>query len=141
MKSFFFKGVFSLFAPLKHATNLCCAARGHALAVWLRLVPRRPNLLRPGATYLSSLLSFAIYCNLAQAQQLSNRKYAAFKRAEVPRQHPQRVTIQPRTTQKNTKRAVSSSRPSINISKIAKTADNKNDVANKTTNSEEKNKK
>ena len=25
---------------------LCCAARGHALAVWLRLVPRRPNALR-----------------------------------------------------------------------------------------------
>ena len=25
----------------------CCAARGHALAVWLRLVPRRPNSLRP----------------------------------------------------------------------------------------------
>ena len=27
--------------------SLCCAARGHALAVWLRLVPRRPNSLRP----------------------------------------------------------------------------------------------
>ena len=26
--------------------NPCCAARGHALAVWLRLVPRRPNALR-----------------------------------------------------------------------------------------------
>ena len=27
---------------------LCCAARGHALAIWLRLVPRRPNALRAG---------------------------------------------------------------------------------------------
>ena len=26
----------------------CCAARGHALAIWLRLVPRRPNALRAG---------------------------------------------------------------------------------------------
>ena len=140
MKSFFFKGGFSLFAPLKHATNLCCAARGHALAVWLRLVPQRPNLLRHGATYLSLLLSFAIHNNLAQAQQLSNRKYASFKRAEVSRPHPQRVIIQPRTTQKNTKRTVSSARPSINISKITKTAYDKNKVANKTTKSEKKEK-
>ena len=141
MKSFFFKGVFSLFAPLKHATNLCCAARGHALAVWLHLVPRWPNLLRPGATYVSLLLSFAIHNNLAQAQQLSNRKYASFKRAEVPRPYQQRVITQPRTTQKNIQQTASTARPSINISKIAETADDKNKVANKTTKSEKKEKK
>lgn len=132
MKSFFFKGVISIFIVLR--------GQSHALAVWLHLVPRRPNLLRYGATYVALLLSFTTHNNLAQAQQLSNRKYAAFKRAEVPRQHPQRVIIQPRPTQKNTKRTVSSARPSINISKITKTTNNKNDVANKTTKSEKKEK-
>ena len=34
----------------------CCAARGHALAVWLRLVPRRPNALRPWRNKPSSAL-------------------------------------------------------------------------------------
>jgi hypothetical protein len=46
----------------KQAINLCCAARGHAIAVWLRLVPHRPNALRPGAT----LLSQNQYKNLAE---------------------------------------------------------------------------
>jgi len=132
MKSFFFKGVISIFIVLRGPS--------HALAVWLRLVPRRPNLLRPGATYVALLLSFAIHNNLAQAQQLSNRKYAEFKRTEVPRPYQQKVTISTRAAQKNTKRTVSSARPSINISKIAKTTDNKNDVANKTTKSEKKEK-
>ena len=40
------------------ARNLCCAARGHALAVWLRLVPRRPNSLRPWRNpYITSPLT------------------------------------------------------------------------------------
>ena len=30
---------FTYFTLLKHAIDLCCAARGHALAVWLRLAP------------------------------------------------------------------------------------------------------
>ena len=132
MKSFFFKGVISIFIVLRGPS--------HALAACPLLAALLGQAAPPRAIYLSLLLSFTIYDNLAQAQQLSNRKYAAFKRAEVPRQHPQRVITQPRPTQKNTKRTVSSARPSINISKIAKTTDNKNDVANKTTKSEKKEK-
>ena len=132
MKSFFFKGVISIFIVLRGPS--------HALAACPLLAALLGQAAPPRAIYLSLLLTFAINSNLAQAQQLSNRKYAAFKRAEVQRQHPQRIITQPRTTQKNTKRAVSSSRPSINISKIAKTADDKNDVANKTTKSEKKKK-
>ena len=132
MKSFFFKGVISIFIVLRGPS--------HALAACPLLAALLGQAAPPRAIYLSFLLSFAIHNNLAQAQQLSNRKYAAFKRAEVPRPHPQRVITQPRTTQKNTKRTVSSARPSINISKIAKTTDNKNDVANKTTKSEKKEK-
>ena len=133
MKSFFFKGVISIFIVLRGPWP-----RPRRLSS-PRYAPRT-NALRHGATYLSLLLSFTIHNNLAQTQQLSNRKYAAFKRAEVPRPHPQRVIIQPRTTQKNTKRTVSSARPSINISKITKTAYDKNKVANKTTKSEKKEK-
>ena len=132
MKSFFFKGVISIFIVLRGPS--------HALAACPLLAALLGQAAPPRAIYLSFLLSFAIHNNLAKAQQLSNRKYAAFKRAEVPRQHPQRVITQPRTTQKNTKRTSSSVRPSINISKIAKTTDNKNDVANKTTKSEKKEK-
>ena len=132
MKSFFFKGVISIFIVLRGPS--------HALAACPLLAALLGQAAPPRAIYLSLLLTFTIYDNLAQAQQLSNRKYAAFKRAEVPRQHPQRIIVQPRTTQKNTKRAVSSVRPSINISKITKTADDKNDVANKTTKSEKKEK-
>lgn len=132
MKSFFFKGVFSIFIVLRGPS--------HALAACPLLAALLGQAAPLRAIYLSFLLSFAIYDNLAQAQQLSNRKYAAFKRAEVPRPHPQRVTIQPHTKQKNTKQTSSSARPSINISKIAKTTDNKNDVANKTTKSEKKEK-
>lgn len=132
MKSFFFKGVISIFIVLRGPS--------HALAACPLLAALLGQAAPPRAIYLSFLLSFTIHNNLAKAQQLSNRKYAAFKRAEVPRQHPQRVITQPRTTQKNTKRTVSSARPSINISKITKTADDKNDVANKTTNSEKKKK-
>ena len=39
------------YALLKNAIDLCCAARGHALAIWHRYAPprraRRPNALRP----------------------------------------------------------------------------------------------
>ena len=132
MKSFFFKGVISIFIVLRGPS--------HALAACPLLAALLSQAAPPRATYLSLLLTFAINSNLAKAQQLSNRKYAAFKRAEVSRTHPKKVITQPRTTQKNTKRAVSSARPSINISKITKTADDKNDVANKTTNSEKKKK-
>ena len=132
MKSFFFKGVISIFIVLRGPS--------HALAACPLLAALLGQAAPPRAIYLSFLLSFTIHNNLTQAQQLSNRKYAAFKRAEVPRPHPQRVITQPRTTQKNTKRTVSSARPSINISKITKTTDNKNDVANKTTKSEKKEK-
>ena len=38
-----------------------CAARGHALAIWLRLVPRRPNALRP-AQQINLLLILRIKC-------------------------------------------------------------------------------
>ena len=41
------KSSFKKIVMLKQAKNLCCAARGHALAVWPNLVPRRPNSLRP----------------------------------------------------------------------------------------------
>ena len=132
MKSFFFKGVISIFIVLRGPS--------HALAACPLLAALLGQAAPPRAIYLSLFLTFAINSNLAQAQQLSNRKYAAFKRAEVSRPHPQRVITQPRTTQKNTKRTVSSARPSINISKITKTTDNKNDVANKTTKSEKKEK-
>ena len=132
MKSFFFKGVISIFIVLRGPS--------HALAACPLLAALLGQAAPPRAIYLSLLLSFTIHNNLAQAQQLSNRKYAAFKRAEVPRPHPQRVITQPRTTQKNIQQTSSSARPSINISKIAKTTDNKNDVANKTTKSEKKEK-
>ena len=134
MKSFFFKGVISIFIVLRGPRP-----RPRRLSS-PRYAPRT-NALRPRAIYLSLLLTFAINSNIAKAQQLSNRKYAAFKRAEVPCQHPQRVITQPRTTQKNTKRTVYSARPSINISKIAETADDKNKVANKTTKSKKENSK
>ena len=132
MKSFFFKGVISIFIVLRGPS--------HALAACPLLAALLGQAAPPRAIYLSFLLSFTIHNNLAKTQQLSNRKYAAFKRAEVPRPHPQRVITQPHPTQKNTKRTVSSARPSINISKIAKTTDDKNDVANKTTKSEKKEK-
>ena len=132
MKSFFFKGVISIFIVLRGPS--------HALAACPLLAALLGQAAPPRAIYLSFLLSFTIHNNLAQAQQLSNRKYASFKRAEVPRPHPQRVITQPRTTQKNIQQTSSSARPSINISKIAKTTDNKNDVANKTTKSEKKEK-
>ena len=132
MKSFFFNGVISIFIVLRGPS--------HALAACPLLAALLGQAAPPRAIYLSLLLSFAINSNLAKAQQLSNRKYAAFKRAEVSRPHLQRVITQPRPTQKNTKRTVSSARPSINISKITKTTDNKNDVANKTTKSEKKEK-
>ena len=132
MKSFFFKGVFSIFIVLRGPS--------HALAACPLLAALLGQAAPHRAIYLSFILSFTIHNNLAQAQQLSNRKYAAFKRAEVPRPHPQRVITQQRTTQKNTKRTVSPARPSINISKITKTAYDKNKVANKTTKSEKKEK-
>ena len=132
MKSFFFKGVISIFIVLRGPS--------HALAACPLLAALLGQAAPPRAIYLSFLLSFIIHNNLAQAQQLSNRKYAAFKRTEVPRQHPQRVITQPHAKQKNIKQTSSSARPSINISKITKTTDDKNDVANKTTKSE-KNKK
>ena len=132
MKSFFFKGVISIFIVLRGPS--------HALAACPLLAALLGQAAPPRAIYLSFLLSFTIHNNLAKAQQLSNRKYAAFKRAEVPRPHPQKVITQPRQTQKNIKQTSSSVRPSINISKIAKTTDNKNDVANKTTKSEKKEK-
>ena len=133
MKSFFFKGVISIFIVLRGPWP-----RPRRLSS-PRYAPRT-NALRPRATHIALLLLFAIHNNTAQAQQLSNRKYASFKRTEVPRPHPQRVIIPSRTTQKNVKQTVSSARPSINISKITKTTDNKNDVANKTTKSEKKEK-
>jgi hypothetical protein len=133
MKSFFFKGVISIFIVLRGPWP-----RPRRLSS-PRYAPRT-NALRARATYVSLLLSFAIHNNLAQAQQLSNRKYASFKRAEVPRPYQQRVITQPRTTQKNIQQTASTARPSINISKIAETADDKNKVANKTTKSEKKEK-
>ena len=136
MKSFFFKGVISIFIVLRGPS--------HALAACPLLATLLGQAAPPRAIYLSFLLSFAINSNIAQAQQLSNRKYAAFKRIEVPCQNPQKVVMQSYATKKNTKhtkQTSSSARPSINISKITKTDDDKNDVANKTTNSEKKKKK
>ena len=51
----FYKSQIKLDVLFKQANNLCCAARGHALAVWLRLVSRQPNALRPGATEINDL--------------------------------------------------------------------------------------
>ena len=44
--------------------NPCCAARGHALAVWHRYAPpryaRRPNALRAGATKIQLITTFSL---------------------------------------------------------------------------------
>ena len=105
----------------------------------------RTNALRARATYIALFLSFATYSNIAQAQQLSNRQYARFKHAEIlQKQKHSYKLIQsskvklPKISQENSKTVVMP-KASMSIHKT-KDVEDKNDVENKTTKSEKKEK-